>query len=205
MTRPNSQVEDAGPLGKRRKRGFFLHPLYALSEDGIPLGIVDQVNWTRESIQTNVTKAQKERVRKQEAFEEKESQRWLAMFQSGEQIARAHPQTEYIVVGDSESDICELFAEVGELPGNCHFVVRGCQNRAVKAGGTATNLDAVLAGAPVQFIDEVEISERVSKIAGETRPRRKSREPRIARISVRVARVTLRGPRVLEASYPMSP
>lgn len=194
VTRLTIQVEDAGPLESEEKRGFFLHPLYALSEDGIPLGIVDQVNWTRESIQTNLTKAQKERARKQEAFEEKESQRWLAMFQSGEQIARAHSQTEYIVVGDSESDICELFAEVGELPGNCHFVVRGCQNRAVTDGGTAANLDEVLAGAQVQFIDEVEISERVSKIAGETRPRRKSREPRIARISIRVARVTLRGP-----------
>jgi hypothetical protein len=194
VTRPTTQVKGAGPLESEDKRGFFLHPLYAISEDGIPLGIVDQVNWTRESIQTDLTKAQKERVRKQEVFEEKESQRWLAMFQSGEQIARAHPQTEYIVVGDSESDICELFAEVGELPGNCHFVVRGCQNRAVKDGGTATNVDEVLAGARVRFIDEVEISERVSKIAGETRPRRKSREPRTARISVRVAHVTLRGP-----------
>jgi len=194
VNRPTTQVKGAGPLESEDKRGFFLHPLYAISEDGIPLGIVDQVNWTRESIQTDLTKAQKERVRKQEAFEEKESHRWLAMFQSGEQIARAHPQTEYIVVGDSESDICELFAEVGELPGNCHFVVRGCQNRAVKDGGPATNLDEVLAGAQVRFIDEVEISERASKIAGETRPRRKSREPRTARISVRVAHVTLRGP-----------
>lgn len=194
VTKPHCQVEGAGPLESEEKRGFFLHPLYALSFDGIPLGIVDQVNWSRETIKTNWTKAQKEHARKHEAFEEKESHRWLEMFQSAEQIARAHPQTEYIVVGDSESDICELFAETGERPDNYHFVIRGSQNRAVRDAGTATRLDEVLAVAKVHEIDEVEVSERVSKIAGETRPRRKSRAPRRARISLRTAEVTLRGP-----------
>lgn len=194
VTKPHCQVDGAGPLESEEKRGFFLHPLYAVSADGLPLGVVAQEVWTREKIETNLTKAQKERVRKQEVFEEKESQRWVAMFQSGEQIARAHPQTEYIVVGDSESDICELFAEAGDLPRNCHFVVRGCQNRAVRDAGTATCVDEVLAGATVHFINEVEISERVSKIAGETRVRRKSRAPRVACLSIRTARVTLRGP-----------
>ena len=194
VTKPNRQVAGAGPLESEDKQGFFLHPLYALSFDGIPLGIVDQVNWTRDSIQTNLTPAQKARARKLEAFEEKESHRWLEMFQSAEQIARAHPETEYIVVGDSEADICELYAEVTDLADNCHFVVRGSQNRAVRNAGEARNLDEILASAKVEFLDQVEVSERVSKIAGETRSRRKSRSPRLAQISIRKAPVTLRGP-----------
>ena len=118
----------------------------------------------------------------------------MDLFQSGEQIARANPGTTYTVVGDSESDICEIFAEVGDLPENCHFVVRGCQNRAVTDCGDAANLDEALDGADIQFTTEVNISERESKIAGETRPRRKSRSPRVAEIGVRAREVTIRGP-----------
>lgn len=194
LTKPSRQVKGAGPLESEDKYGFFLHPLYALSEEGTPLGIVDQEIWTREEIRTDLSKAEKERLRKQMAFEEKESQRWLAMFQSGEQIARANVGTEYTVVGDSESDICEIYAEAADLPDNCHFVIRGCQNRAVIDGDGATHVDELLADAKVQVVDEVEISERESKIAGEKRPRRKSRSPRLAEISIRVSQVTIRGP-----------
>lgn len=193
LTKPNCQVDGAGPLESDDKRGFFMHPLYALTEDGLPLGIVDQVIWTREAIQTDLDRAEKERLRKQTVFEEKESSRWLEMFQSGEQIARAHPGTEWVVVGDSESDIYEIFAEVPDLPDNCHFVIRGCQNRAV-IDDLAANVDEVLAKTAVQYLEEIQISERISKIAGETRPRRKSRSPRVAKIGIRAAQVTVRGP-----------
>ncbi|MCA9212094.1 MAG: hypothetical protein KDB27_03440, partial [Planctomycetales bacterium] len=44
------------------------------------------------------------------------------------------------------------------------------------------------------YFEEVEISERVSKIAGKTRPRRESRSPQIAKLSVRASEVTIRGP-----------
>lgn len=141
-----------------------------------------------------MSKEEKELLRKQMAFEEKESHRWLDMFQSGEQIARANPGTEDVVVGDSESDIQEIFAEVRDLPQNCHFVIRGCQDRAVGGRDDAQSVDQVLSGATTQIIREVQISERVSKITGETRPRRKSRSARLAQISVRSVQLTLRGP-----------
>ena len=82
LTKPNRQVVGAGPLESEDKRGLFLHPLYAMSEEGLPLGIIDQVIWSREEIRTNLSKAEKERLRKDLAFEEKESCRWLEMFQS---------------------------------------------------------------------------------------------------------------------------
>lgn len=194
LTKPERQVQGAGPLESDDKRGVFLHPLYAMTEEGLPLGIVDQVIWTREDIKTDLTKSEKARLRKQAVFEEKESSRWLEMFQSGEQIARANPATNYTVVGDSESDICEIFGEVGNLPENCHFVIRGCQNRAVIHGGDASNVDEALEAAEMQFTSEVNISERTSKIAGETRPRRKSRPARVAEIGVRAREITIRGP-----------
>jgi len=194
LTKPNVQVRGAGPLESNDKRGLFLHPLYALSEAGLPLGIVDQVIWTREEIVTNLTTKEKDAIRKQEVFEEKESSRWVEMFQSGEQIARANPGTNYTVVGDSESDICELYMEVNDLPENCHFVVRACQNRAVIDCGDASYIDDAIEEAEIQFTTEVTVSERVSKIPGDTRPRRKSRPARVAQMSMRACEVTIRGP-----------
>jgi len=202
LTKPNRQVQGAGPLESDEKRGLFLHPLYAMTDEGLPLGIVDQEIWTRDQIRTDLTKAEKEQLRKQTVFEEKESQRWLAMFQSGEQIARANPGTNYTVVGDSESDICEVFAEAPNLPKNCNFIVRGCQNRAVIDCGDAANIDQALQTAEIQFTSEITVSERVSKIAGETRPRRKSRSARLAKTSVRALEVTIRGPARLGGKLP---
>ena len=57
------------------------------------------------------------------------------------------------------------------------------------------NIDEALNHAAFCYESEAEISERVSKIAGETRPRRKSRSARQAKIQVRACEVTLRGPR----------
>lgn len=194
LTRPNCQVEGAGPLESNDKFGFYFHPLYALTLEGLGLGAVDQVLWTRESICTELAKVEKDRLRKQTPFEEKESQRWLAMFQSGEQIARANRGTEYIIVADSESDIHEVLAESRELPKNYHFVIRAAQDRAIVGDDKALTVDAALANAPTQFTTTMEISERVSKIVGETRPRRKSRPARLAAISFRAVPVTIRGP-----------
>lgn len=193
VTKPDHQVAGAGPLESDEKRGFFVHPLYSLTELGLPLGIVDQVIWTRESIHTDLDRDEKDRLRKRTPFEAKESCRWLEMFQSAEQIARAHPETHYVVVGDSEADIYEIFAEVPDMADNCDFVIRGCQNRAV-IDDLAANVDAVLANKTVQYLEEVEISERVSKLPGETRPRRKSRSARSATLGVRASQVTIRGP-----------
>lgn len=195
LTKPNRQVKGAGPLESENKFGFFLHPLYALSEEGLPLGMVDHILWTRESILTNLAKGEKERLRKQSCYEEKESCRWLEMLQSGEQIARANPGTHYINVGDSESDIHELFLEIDHQVENHDFILRGCQNRALVAcDGQPRSVDEALANCEIRCQSEASISERASLIAGETRPRRKSRSARVAQIGIRATQVNVRGP-----------
>ena len=93
LTKPKRQVEGAGPLESNQKFGFYYHPLYAVNSDGLSQGVVDQVVWARDRIETELTRAEKSKRRKQICFEEKESCRWLEMQQSGEQIARANEQT----------------------------------------------------------------------------------------------------------------
>lgn len=197
LTKPNRQVRGAGPLESDDKRGFFFHPLYAISEAGLPLGIVDQVIWTRASIRSDLTGPEKSTLRKQLAFEEKESSRWLKIFQSGEQIARANPQTHYINVSDSESDIHELFTEIDDQAENHDFIIRGCQNRGLAVQGMAdepVNVDQALAKAEIRFESEANVSGRTSMILSDARTRRKSRAARVAKIAVRAVTVKVRGP-----------
>ena len=206
MTKPNRQVTGAGPMEHEDHRGVFFHPLYAISEEGIPLGIVDHLIWARESIRTDLSAAEKQRLRKAMAFEEKESSRWVEMLQSGEQIARANPQTMYVNVSDSEADIFEVFLETRDMAPNHHFIVRGCQDRALAAlanenddesserSTAARHIDDALAAAEIRYEATIKVSGRESLIAGETRPRRKSRAARTAKIEIRAATVTLRGP-----------
>ncbi len=210
MTKPNRQVTGAGPMEHEDHRGVFFHPLYAISEEGIPLGIVDHVIWARESIRTDLSAAEKQRLRKAMAFEEKESCRWVEMLQSGEQIARANPLTMYVNVSDSEADIFEVFLETRDMAENHHFIVRGCQDRALAESAyedagedddesserstTARHIDDALAAAEIRYKVTIEVSGRESLIAGDTRPRRKSRTARSAKVEIRAATVTLRGP-----------
>jgi hypothetical protein len=195
LTKPNRQVKGAGPLESNDKFGFFLHPIYAIDESGIPLGVVDQITWVREPIRNDLTRAEKAALRRQACYEEKESCRWLEMFQSGEQIARANPQTHYVHVADSESDIYELFLEIESQAENHDFILRGCQNRSlVPSQDGAKTIDEALALCEIRTQCEVNVSERTSLIAGETRPRRKSRSARAAQIGIRATTVTLHGP-----------
>lgn len=194
LTKPQQQVRGAGPLESRDKYGFFLHPLYAVSENGLVLGTVDQCIWTRDDIITNLNKKEKVTLRRQQAFEEKESCRWLEMFQSGEQIALANPGTHYIGVSDSESDIYELLAQTDDLAANYDYVIRGCQDRTVTEQDQTRTISEVLQETEFQFQREIDLSERKSLITGETRARRMSRSARVASISIRARQVTLSGP-----------
>lgn len=195
LTKPNRQVEGAGPLEANNKYGFFLHPLYAMDTQGIPLGMVDQVIWTRDTIRDDLIRKERAALRRQACYEEKESYRWLEMFQSGEQIARANPQTHFIHVADSESDIYELFLEINDQATNHDFVLRSGQDRAIiSEDGHFATIDDLLSSCAICTEREVNVSERTSLIANETRPRRKSRDARIARISIRATEVKLRGP-----------
>ena len=48
LTRPEQQVVGAGPLDAGPRRGLFIHPLLALTAEGVPLGSLWTEVWTRE-------------------------------------------------------------------------------------------------------------------------------------------------------------
>lgn len=157
LTKPKQQVSGAGPLSGGKRVGFFYHPLYAIAASGIPLGVVDQVLWTRDAASLEVAAKQRKADRQRRCFEEKESSRWMEMMQSGEQIARSIPQTQFIQLSDSESDIGELLAEAAEFPENYGFIIRQCRTQKIVAA-----VD-VMTGLPIENVTTIE--EALSKVA----------------------------------------
>lgn len=156
LTKPKQQVSGAGPMSGAKRVGFFYHPLYAVAAPGIALGVVDQVLWTRDATSLDVSAKERKADRQRRCFEEKESSRWMEMMQSGEQIARSIPQTQFIQLSDSESDIGELLAEAAEFPENYGFIIRHCRTQKLVAA-----VD-VVTGSPIDDVTTIE--EALSKV-----------------------------------------
>ncbi len=207
LTRPVAQVEGAGPLDGPSRRGAFLHPLVAFTPDGTPLGCVWNQMWTRAEVAEVRTPEEKDRKRKSTPIEEKESYRWLKGLRAARNAAQQVPATTCVCVGDSESDIYELFAEPrGDSP--VHWLIRAGQDRAVVALPSEQDVqqepDGPMAGvplirgtalaAPVLFTNEISVRGRTQKISCNKAAREQPRESRQAEVEVRATTVRLRPP-----------
>lgn len=196
LTRPQQQVEDAGPLDGGSRRGFFLHPMHAFTPDGIPLGTIAALPWAREDGKPTLAS----RTRAQRAampIEEKESYRWLLSLRQAREEASRCPDTRVVFVADSEADIYDLLAEATEEPRTLDWIVRSCQDRALVDETEDTTLDQLRAQAqtaPVLYQETITVRGRSAKVACEDRGRRQPRKTREAVVEVRATRVTLRAP-----------
>jgi len=164
-------TEGLGPIGHSQLSGFFMHSVLAVSDEGVPLGLMHQQVWARDP------KARGTQPRPQQRpFAEKESARWV---QSQRVIHQAIPaKTTVIKVADREADLFELFAE--PRPENAELLIRACYDRCVSQ--EQKHLWAAAEAAPV--CGEFAITLR-----------RPSRPPREARLQVRFCPVTLQPPR----------
>jgi hypothetical protein len=205
LTKPQQQVVGAGPLGTDKRPGFFYHPLYAITQAGLPLGTVDQVIWTRDPKSLEVPAAERAAERKRACFEEKESCRWLEMMQSGEQIARSLPDTHFVMVADSEADIGELLCQASELPENFDFIIRQSRQHAITAATDSATGESIAAASVDEALSQAQWrSTRTVSVGGReapTRPddqkraRKQARTSREAELRIRAITVTIAGPR----------
>jgi hypothetical protein len=186
LTRPEQQVEGAGPMDCESRRGAFYHPLIAFDIEGVALGIVGQKSWTRQEI-SKAPKAEKSRKRKQTPIEDKESYRWVQGLQDAQRTAAACPETTCVCVGDSESDIFDVFAaHVQSSSANLALLVRAGQNR-----NTTENQDwrDQVRSSAVVACQSVTIRGRQAKIAGGKSARSRSRQGRVAELEIRTATI----------------
>lgn len=99
--------------------GFNVHSCMAVTTEGVSLGILDQIIWTREK------KVQKKTDKRKISIKEKESGRWLtSMERSNEGIPK---DIKVINICDREGDIYELFEKA--VIEEKIFLIRVIQNR----------------------------------------------------------------------------
>jgi len=200
LTRPQQQVQGAGPLDTTARRGAFLHPLHAFTPDGTPLGTAWCHCWTRDEPTVAQSAAEKRQQRQATPIEDKESWRWLEGLRQARAVAEALPGVSCVCIADSEADVYELFAEPRGRAA-VHWLVRACQDRAL-AGASSGRLLARALEAPVLFTKEITVRGRKAKTACEKRARRQSRQTRRATVEVRAVSVTLRPPHRPDRSLP---
>ena len=119
------QAEGLGYIDNTAGKGIFCHSSIAATVSGIPLGLLNQLIWSRESAELG-----KSAVRKQKPFDQKESYKWYRGIESvnellGEEIVKIH-------IGDRDADIYELF--FNEPDEKAELLIRARHNRKTAAG-----------------------------------------------------------------------
>jgi hypothetical protein len=187
------EIEGLGPLNEETRRGFFMHSLYAVSEQGLPLGLLDAGIMLRddETFRTAAT-------RKRRPIEEKESFRWVEGYLKTLELARQLPECEVFSISDREGDIFEVYQawqEAGDGP-RAEWIIRANQDRALLnvVDGDASRLFAALEASPV--LGEIEFDVRARKGTKKVKGNRVAtfRSARAVHQVVRAMKITPRPP-----------
>lgn len=121
----HKRTQGLGPIGDRRSAslGLVTHNILAVTPQGLPLGLLNQIGWARDGYNQ-----QSERERKNTSIERQESYRWI---QGIEFVQNLKPENvRVITVCDRESDIYEFFVAAEHCHGE--FVIRASWNRHLK-------------------------------------------------------------------------
>ena len=224
LTRPKPQVQGAGPWDEGARRGCLWHALHAFTEAAVSRGTVGAETWARVDPPRGAAKQLAlKQPRQKTPLEDQESQRGVDGLHLAHRSAAQVPDTQVILVSDSEADIFELLVAgqfpdrqnepptdaTAAAPTHAQWIVRGGQNRAVLPDEPASEtsplddaetkecLKTVLAkvsAAPVLKSSEVPVRGRDPKVSCETRGRRQARQSRTAHVEVRACAMTLRPP-----------
>jgi hypothetical protein len=171
------QTTGLGPIGEAKGRGLWLHSLMAVRPDGIPLGLLDGLCWSRPE-----ASQEPQPGRNAKSLDQKESSRWVHMLQSAAQAARRMPQTQVVILTDREGDLYEMYdaAQIG--PANLHTVIRAQHNRQLE--DSEQKLWDFMAAQPLAGRREI------------TLPRAPGRPVRTAQVELRFSPVTIQAPAV---------
>ena len=166
------KTQGLGPLETKGRHGLLVHTSLACSEDGVPLGLLDQQVWRRDP-QTVGQRHQ----RKERPTEAKESAKWLCGVRAS--LEGVPASVCVVTVGDREADIFDFFREA--FLRDTQVLVRAAWNRRVAQPTGCLWEEA--ARTPVQGEEIIEVG------------RAKDRLPRQARATIRFTAVQVCPPR----------
>lgn len=164
-----------GPISNAQARGIKLHTVLALSDAGVPLGVLHQVMWSR-GLNRGARKEGRQR-----GIEEKESVRWIESLEVSQRLVPE--EVRVITIADREADMYQLFAHPRRT--GAELLIRAAQNRKTKRESWSEEVQplfSALAECPIAGGMELELQRT---------PRRKARS---ATLSVRYGRVWLQAP-----------
>ena len=186
-------TEGLGPLNDEHRRGFFMHSHYVVSEQGLPLGLLDAGIMLRDDATFRSTAA-----RKQRPTAEKESQRWVDGYNKALELARELPQCEVFSISDREGDIFEVYQTWRLADGGtrAEWIIRANQDRALVnvVDGEPAILFAALRAAPVLGEIEFEIRARKGRKKHKGTTVATFRSARTVRQVIRAMKITPRPP-----------
>lgn len=183
-----SQCAGLGQIGTNqtgaKSRGLRLHSSLALSQEGLPLGLVQLYGYAPQSAEG------KDRER---PIEQKESYRWLEGFAEAMKIAALLPNTRVISVADREADMFELFDFRRRQKGpKAELLIRAKTDRCLEA--TERKLFAELAAAPLAKTVAISVPRQREQRSKPSTPGRPALPAREAQVEVRFKQVTLSAP-----------
>jgi len=178
-----------GDIGKNQtgavSQGLKMHSLFAVSEPGVPLGVLKTQIYASHFDET--PKAQDRPI------EEKETYRWLSMIDSLNDAAQyLPPEIEVIGVGDRESDMFELFDYRRHKAPRVHLLVRAKHNRCLEEN--SRKLFDHLAALPAMAKARIEVPRQREKKSKPSKPGRVALAARTAHVDVKWDKVTLSPP-----------
>lgn len=117
-----------GPVGSsnRQVAGLKVMNALAVARDGVPLGLIDQIFWSRSPAQEGLTRAERQSRNRQRVFADKENAYFLKAAKSAvERLARANLRA-WVVI-DREGDDRNILLGLHEA--GCAFTIRGGRGR----------------------------------------------------------------------------
>ena len=187
------EAKGLGPLNDEMRRGFYMHSLYAVSEQGLPLGLLDAAIMLRDDDTFRCAA-----TRKQRPIEQKESHRWVEGYNKTLELARRLPECEVFSISDREGDIFEVYQAWQEAEGGprAEWIIRANQDRALVGvvDGEPAKLFEALGAAPI--LGEIEFETRTRKGTKKVNDRKVDtfRRARTVRQVIRVMKITPRPP-----------
>ncbi len=171
-----------GAISNQAAKGLHLHSVLAVSESGVPLGLLEEKMWAREKARKG--KGVKERRRK---IAEKESYRWLESQDRSQNLIPS--EISLITIADREADIYELFAQPRRR--GSHLLIRAAQNRRILKGAREKGklFETLRLVAPC--------GQKTLEL--QRTPRRKAR---LATLTVRLTTLELQAPKGIEEIQP---
>jgi Transposase DDE domain len=170
-------TQGLGPISdKEHPLGFFVHSALAMTQHGVPLGLLHQSSWARDPNQAGIAKQRRKR-----AYADKESHKWLEAMRAVEKTLS--PTQKAVLIQDREADIFEFFSAPRQQ--GLELLIRATQPRRIDTRGEIgpTTLFAAMAQAGVIATKTVHVA------AG---PKRVERD---AFLTLRAARIWIRPPR----------